>query len=47
MVYARKVFERYTFEARIPRYLPVVSAAAISCVGLVILLGAISKTGLV
>jgi hypothetical protein len=27
--------------------LPVVSAAAISCLGLVILLGAISKTGLV
>jgi nickel/cobalt exporter len=47
MVYARKVFERYSFEARIPRFLPVVSAAAISCVGLVILLGAISKTGLV
>ena len=47
MVYARKVFERYTFEARIPRFLPVASAAAISCVGLVILLGAISKTGLV
>lgn len=47
MVYARRVFERYTFEARIPRFLPVVSAAAISCVGLVILLGAISKTGLV
>jgi nickel/cobalt transporter (NicO) family protein len=47
MVYARKVFERHTFEARIPRYLPLVSAAAISCVGLVILLGAISKTGLV
>jgi nickel/cobalt transporter (NicO) family protein len=47
MVYARKVFERHTFEARIPRYLPVVSAAAISCLGLVILLGAISKTGLV
>jgi nickel/cobalt exporter len=47
MVYARKVFERYTFEARLPRYLPVVSPAAISCVGLVILLGAISKTGLI
>src|SRR5829696_7065400 len=47
MVYARKVFERYTFEARIPRYLPVVSAAAISCVGLVIVLGALSQTGLV
>jgi ABC-type nickel/cobalt efflux system permease component RcnA len=46
MVYARKVFERYTFEARLPRFLPVASAAAISCVGLVILLGAISKTGL-
>jgi nickel/cobalt transporter (NicO) family protein len=47
MVYARKVFERYTFEALIPRLLPVASAAAISFVGLVILLGAISKTGLV
>jgi nickel/cobalt exporter len=47
MVYARKVFERYTFEARVPRFLPVVSAAAISCVGLVILLGAISRIGLV
>jgi nickel/cobalt transporter (NicO) family protein len=46
MVYARKLFERYTFEARIPRFLPVVSAAAISCVGLVILLGAIGQTGL-
>ena len=47
MVYARKVFERHTLEAHIPRFLPVVSAAAISCVGLVILLSAISKTGLV
>jgi ABC-type nickel/cobalt efflux system permease component RcnA len=47
MVYARKVFERYAFEARIPRFLPVASAAAISCVGLVILLGAIGQTGLI
>ncbi len=47
MVYARRVFERYTFEARIPRFLPIVSAAAISCVGLAILLGAIGQTGLV
>ena len=47
MVYASKVFERYTFEARIPRFLPVVSAAAISCLGLVVLLGAITRTGLV
>ncbi len=47
MVYARKVFERYAFEARIPRFLPVASAAAISCVGLVILIGAIGQTGLI
>ena len=37
----------YSFEARIPRFLPVVSAAAISFVGLVILLGAIRQTGIV
>jgi nickel/cobalt transporter (NicO) family protein len=47
MVYARRLFERYSFEARIPRFLLVASAAAISFVGLVILLGAISQTGLV
>jgi nickel/cobalt exporter len=47
MVYARQLFERYSFEARIPRFLPVASAAAISFVGLVIVLGAISQTGLV
>ena len=46
MVYARRLFERYTFEARMPRLLPVVSAAAISCVGLVILLGAMGQIGL-
>jgi ABC-type nickel/cobalt efflux system permease component RcnA len=47
MVYARRSFERYSFEARIPRFLPVASAAVISSVGLVIVLGAISQTGLV
>jgi nickel/cobalt exporter len=47
MVYARQLFERYSFEARIPRFLPVASAAAISFVGLVIVLGAVSQTGLV
>jgi ABC-type nickel/cobalt efflux system permease component RcnA len=47
MVYARRSFERYSFEARIPRFLPVASAAAISFVGLVIVLGALSQTGLV
>jgi nickel/cobalt transporter (NicO) family protein len=47
MVYARRSFERYSFEARIPRFLPVASAAVISFVGLVIVLGAISQTGLV
>jgi nickel/cobalt exporter len=47
MVYARRSFERYSFEARIPRFLPVASAAVISFVGIVIVLGAISQTGLV
>jgi nickel/cobalt exporter len=47
MVYARRLFERYSFETRIPRFLPVASAAAISFVGLVIVLGALSQTGLV
>ena len=47
MVHARRSFERYSFEARIPRFLPVASAAVISFVGLVIVLGAISQTGLV
>jgi nickel/cobalt transporter (NicO) family protein len=47
MVYARRVFERYSFETRIPRFMPVASAAAISFVGLVIVLGALSQTGLV
>jgi nickel/cobalt transporter (NicO) family protein len=46
MVYARRLFERYTFEARIPRFLPLVSAAAITCVGFVILLGALAQTGI-
>jgi ABC-type nickel/cobalt efflux system permease component RcnA len=46
MVYARRLFERYSFEARIPRFLPVASATAISFIGLVIVLGAISQTGL-
>jgi nickel/cobalt exporter len=47
MVYARRLFERYSFETRIPRFLPVASAAAILCVGLVIVLGAVSQIGLV
>jgi nickel/cobalt exporter len=47
MVYARRLFERYSFEARIPRFLPVASAAAISLIGLLIVLGALSQTGLV
>jgi hypothetical protein len=47
MVYARRSFERYSFEARIPRFLPVASAAAISLIGLLIVLGALSQTGLV
>jgi nickel/cobalt transporter (NicO) family protein len=47
MVYARQLFERYSFEARIPRLLPVASAAAISFVGLVILVGSLKQAGIV
>lgn len=47
LVYARKVFERHSFEARTPRLLPVGSALAITVAGLVILLGALRQAGVV
>ncbi|MGH3145962.1 MAG: sulfite exporter TauE/SafE family protein, partial [Rubrobacter sp.] len=46
MIYARRVFERYSFEARAPRFLPVASALVISLVGLVIVLGSLAQTGI-
>lgn len=46
MVCARQLFERFSFEARVPRFLPVASAAAVSLVGAVILLGTLRQTGI-
>jgi nickel/cobalt transporter (NicO) family protein len=47
MIYARKLFERFTFEASVPRLLPVVSALGISLAGIVILFGSLGQTGVV
>jgi nickel/cobalt exporter len=47
MIYARKLFERFTFEARMPRLLPVVSASIITLAGVGIALGALGQTGIV
>jgi ABC-type nickel/cobalt efflux system permease component RcnA len=45
MIYAKRLFERFSFEARTPRFLSVASALAISLAGLVIMLGAFVQTG--
>jgi nickel/cobalt transporter (NicO) family protein len=47
MIYARQVFERFSFEARMPYLLPVASALTISTVGVLILLGSLRQVGLV
>jgi nickel/cobalt transporter (NicO) family protein len=47
MIYARKLFERFSFEARAPRLLPIVSASIITLAGLGIALGALGQTGIV
>jgi ABC-type nickel/cobalt efflux system permease component RcnA len=47
MIYARKLLERFTFEARVPRMLPVVSASIITLAGVGIALGALGQTGIV
>lgn len=47
MIYARRLFERFSFEARVPRFLPVASALAISVAGVVIVLGALGQAGIV
>ncbi len=46
MVWARRLFERFSFEARVPRFLPVASALAISLAGLLIVLGALGRAGI-
>ena len=47
MIYARKLFERFSFEARVPRLLPVISASIITLAGIGIALGALGQTGIV
>jgi ABC-type nickel/cobalt efflux system permease component RcnA len=47
MIYARKLFERYSFEARMPRLLPVASAAIMTLAGLGIVLAALNQAGIV
>jgi nickel/cobalt transporter (NicO) family protein len=47
MIYARKLFERFSFEARVPRLLPIVSASVITLAGVGIALGALGQTGIV
>src|SRR5215218_3235134 len=47
MIYARKLFERFSFEARVPRLLPVVSASIITLAGAGIALRALQQTGIV
>src|SRR5215213_7467051 len=47
MIYARKLFERYSFEARVPRLLPIVSASVITLAGAGIALAVLQQTGIV
>lgn len=47
MIYARRLFERFSLEIRVPRFLPVASAIAISLAGVVIVVGALGQAGLV
>jgi nickel/cobalt transporter (NicO) family protein len=47
MIYARKLFERYSFEAKVPRLLPVASASVITLAGVGIALAALNQAGIV
>ena len=47
MIYAKRLFDRFSFEARVPRLLPVASALAISLAGVVILVGSLKQAGIV
>jgi nickel/cobalt exporter len=47
MLYAKRLFDRFSFEARVPRLLPVASALAISLAGVVILVGSLKQAGIV
>ncbi len=45
MVYARRFFDRFSFEARVPRLLPVASALVMVLAGCGIVLGALKQAG--
>jgi nickel/cobalt transporter (NicO) family protein len=47
MIYARKLFERFSFEARVPRLLPVASALVVTIAGIAIVLGSLGRAGFV
>lgn len=47
VVYARWMVRRFSFEARIPGYLPVASALVISVAGLVILIDSLAQAGVI
>lgn len=47
MIYAKRLFERFSLEVRVPRFLPVASALAISLAGVMIVVGALGQAGLV
>jgi len=47
MIYARKLFERRSFEAKMPRLLPVASASVITLAGLGIAIAALKQAGIV
>lgn len=47
MICARKAFERFSFEARMPHLLPVASALIISIFGVLIVFGALRDVGIV
>jgi nickel/cobalt transporter (NicO) family protein len=47
MIYAKRLFDRFSFEARVPRLLPVASALVISLAGVAILVGSLKQAGIV
>ncbi|HYQ82826.1 MAG TPA: hypothetical protein VEP28_02205, partial [Rubrobacter sp.] len=47
MIYARKLFERFSFEAKVPRFLPVASALVISLVGMAVVFESLVRTGII
>ncbi|HUG15868.1 MAG TPA: hypothetical protein VMM78_12730 [Thermomicrobiales bacterium] len=46
LVFARRAFERYSFTPRVPRLLPIASAAAISFAGILIVASSLRDTGI-